>query len=132
MYERAKYYRGRFIRNAIAGFAISAFVLFNAIGKDNSITFPAIIFPLAACAWLYFGLRIKEKLKTKAATVEITDERIPFKQVEYVFSILVFVSLFLAIRQTQYANYLVTVVLIAYTAWFSVQMKMLNDYFKAV
>ena len=131
MFERANYYQSRFIRNGIAGLLMSVFIIYISIAKDKVFPPITIALPIVAFAWLYFGLRIKNKLKTKVATNEIIDERISFKQVEYAFSILVFVSLLLSFRHWQYANYLVIVALLAYTSWFSIQMKLLNDYFNS-
>jgi hypothetical protein len=131
MYEKAKYYRNRFIRNGIAGLAISAFIIYKAICTDKDFTLASVVFPVAALAWLYFGLRINKKLKTKVPTNEITDERLSFRQIEYALSFLILASLLLSFRHWQYANYLIVIVLLVYGIWFYKQMKSLNNYFNS-
>ena len=130
MYERAKYYENKFIRSGIAGFAMSLFFIYRTFSKDITLFPITILFLLVACAWLYFGLRIKNSLKRKIEADGIPDERTSFRQFEYILRILIFASFILSFRHWQYATYFTAVVLIIYVCWFTIQMKLLNDYFK--
>jgi hypothetical protein len=132
MYERAKYYRSKFIRNGIAGFAMSAFLIYSSVNSGKSFGAAKILFPIVSVAWLYFGLQINRKLKSKDETkekVEIAGGRISFKQIEHILSALLVVVIFLGVRHVQYANYLAVPILVAYIWWLMSQMKLLNNYF---
>lgn len=133
MYERAEYFKNRFIRNGIAGFAISAFFMYNAFSNEKTFQPIAFIFPVVAFVWLCLGLWINKKLKTKDAikdSNEITDERISFQYIELILTVLLVLSLFLNIRHYEYANYLMISIVIAYTYWLYTQVKLLSKYFK--
>lgn len=133
MDERAKYFSRKFIRNGIAGILISALLIYNAIVKIEPSNVTLFIFPVLSLVWLYFGLMINKKLKTKNATnsiPEISDERITFRQIEFVFTILIFGILFAYLKHLSYAGYLIAAVLIAYIWWLYSQIKLLNNYFK--
>jgi len=136
MFERATYFKGKFIRNGIAGFVFSAlFIYLFFTKKDESMNPIIFAFPIAAFAWLFYGFRISKKLKEKNKTsvndpLIISDERISYKQADFIFSIFVLVSLLLSFNHWKYANYLILLGLVAYTWWFSRQMKLLEEYFK--
>ncbi len=133
MYERAKYFRTKFIRNGIAGFAMSALLIYYTI-KGEALNPSVVIIPVAALLWLYFGLRINNKLKAKDEanrSSEIPEEGIPFKQVESILSVLVIIIIFLSITHWKYADYLAIPMLITYCWWLYSQMKLLNNYFRA-
>ena len=134
MNERAKYFRSKFIRNGIAGFAISAFLIYSAIAKSESIKPILFIIPVVSFVWLYFGFWINKKLKAKNAKLEsfeIKDERISFKQVDLIFTALLVAAVILLVRHLKYADYLVIPVAIFYFYWLYSQLKLLNEYFKA-
>jgi uncharacterized membrane protein len=132
MYQRARYFSNRFIRNGIAGFAISAFLVYSVITGAQSTGLIIIIFPVVSFVWLYFGLRIKSKLKSKDPneTPEIRDELFSYRQAQSIFSILVGVILISGINHWKYSYYFTVPVLIVFVWWFYLQMKLLNDYFK--
>lgn len=132
MYERAIYYRNKFIRNGILGFAVSAFLISSAVTTDKSFIPGIIIFPIASFLWLYFGMQINRKLKAKVATNDKlinTHERFSFKQIESILSILIVAVIILGVRYEQYANYIAIPILVAYIWWLYSQMKLLNNYF---
>ncbi|MCX6291245.1 MAG: hypothetical protein NT126_05725, partial [Bacteroidetes bacterium] len=62
MYERAKYFSGKFIRNGIAGFFLSGIFLFS-FSKNKPLVPVVFVFLVAATVWLYFGMLINKKLK---------------------------------------------------------------------
>lgn len=131
MYARAKYYRSKFIRNGIAGFALSALFIYTIVLKNESLNPMAIVFLVVSSVWLFFGLRINKKLKAKTTTndsFEITDERIPFKYVEFVLTLLLLTTIVLSIKQWMYATYLAIPVLLVYSWWMYTQMRLVNIY----
>ena len=65
MYDKAKFYSRKFIRNGVAGVLISAYLIYGLISKREAITPILFILPIAALGWLYFGLRISKRLKLK-------------------------------------------------------------------
>jgi hypothetical protein len=132
MYERAQYYRSKYIRNGIAGLVISALLIYYTATKNEPFTPAIIIFPIVAFMWFYFGLWINKKLKVKIAATEsqIIDERFPFKQIEYFLSLLIAIALVLGFQHWKFADYLIIPLVIAYVWWSYYQMKLLNNYFK--
>jgi len=136
MYERAKYFSNKFIRNGIAGSIICGILIFSpsqmvdpGSGIRNDLQ-PIVLFLVATILWLYFGIRIYVKLKSKAALnePEISDERISFRQVEVMLSLLLFLVIFLGMKHWRYANYVAIPVLIGYAWWMYSQMKLVNNY----
>src|SRR5690348_14437013 len=134
MYEKANYFGNKFIRNGIAGILFTAFIFYYTFVKDKPFNPVFIAFPIAAIVWLYFGIKIKRKLKLKDSSkqiTEITDERISVKQVERILFILILATIYLGIYQWHYASYFTLIILLIYTSWFTLQMKALNEYFKS-
>ncbi|HOZ82928.1 MAG TPA: hypothetical protein PLU85_02265 [Bacteroidia bacterium] len=131
MYERAKYFRDKFIRNSIAAFAICGLLIYTVITQHKSVMPGLIIFPAVAFAWLYLGLWINNKLKSKHATdiSEVTDEKISFKQVQFIFSIFFVVVVLLYFKHLKIVNYLAVPIILIYAWWLFSQMKMLSNYF---
>ncbi len=132
MYERAKYFRNKFIRNGIFGLVICVILIYSTVTSEALFLARLIILLIVSVVWLYFGLHINRKLKSKDKTkdkIEITDERISFKQVEFLLSILLIVAIFLGIRHVKYADYLAIPIVVAYLWWLYSQMKLLNNYF---
>ena len=131
MYDKAKYYSNKFIRNGIAGLVFTAIVI--SIWLDDSQPHPVglIAFPITTVLWFYFGFRLKKKLKTKEPVkFEITDRKISFKVVERIFMVLLAATIFLATRKEEYSSPLMISALVLYFSWFAWQMTLLNKYFK--
>jgi hypothetical protein len=134
MYERAKYFSSKFIHNGIGGLAVSAFLIYYAFTENESLKPIGYILPFVALVWLSFGLWINKKLKAKDPTnesSEITDEKISFKQVEFILLALLMAVIFLGVKLWRHADYLAIPVMIAYIWWLYSQMKLLNNYFKS-
>ena len=136
MYEKAIYFKWKFIRNGIAGIVFSILLIYYIVTKNESVNPFTIVIPVVAFAWIFYGLRIAKKLKLKNKTstgdsIIITDERISFKQIDFIFSICFFVVLLLSFNHWKYAGSFCILWLIAYTWWFSGQMKGLEEYFKS-
>ncbi len=134
MNERVKYFKSKFIRSGIVGFAISVFLIYSAIAKSESINPILFIIPVVAFVWLYFGFWINKKLKSKnekLESFEIKDERISFKQVDIILTALLIAVTILVVRHLKYADYLVIPVAIFYFYWLYSQVKLLDEYFKA-
>jgi hypothetical protein len=134
LYERAQYFKNKFIRNGIFGVAASSILIYNAVVRNSAFTPGLIVFPVAAFVWLCAGLWINRKLKDKSAITisdEITDERISFKQMELILTLLFITVIFLGGIHWKYATYLLIPFLIAYLYWLFSQVKLLYTYFKA-
>lgn len=133
MHERAIYFKYKFIRNGIAGIVISALLYYNAVSKNEFKMPGLIIFPALAFIWLCFGLWINKKLKSKDAATDalpVSDKRISYKQVDFIFSLLAIAIILSIIKDWKYVHYLAIPFLAGYFLWFYSQMKILNNYFK--
>jgi hypothetical protein len=133
MYERANYFKNKFIRNGIAGFAILIIIIFSSITNGELPLSRLIIFSAAAFLWLSLGLWINKNIKAKIATIESENikESVPFQQIENIFTVFLFALLFLSFKNWENTNYLLFPVAIVYLYWLFTQMKLLNMYFKA-
>ncbi|MEI7801886.1 MAG: hypothetical protein WCI97_04530 [Bacteroidota bacterium] len=133
MYERAKYFSTKFIRNGIAGIGISTLLIYADFEKSNSITPTHIFFVVVSLFWLYAGYSLNKNLKRKTEAIdsnEIPETGITYKQVEYFFSIAIIAFLLLSTYHYQYINYIAVPLLAGYIGWLFIQMKTLNSYFK--
>jgi hypothetical protein len=131
MYEKAKYFSSKFIRNGIAGLALSCFIIYSIVHDHKQFDVLFVLIPIVAFAWLYSGIRINKKLKLKDQTkeqAEIIDERISYKQIELLISLLIVLVIFLGMNHWKYVDYLTIPVLMIFAWWLYSQMKILNKY----
>ena len=128
MYERAKYFSNRFIRNGIAGVIILSLILYGMIEKHDTINPTFIGFVLFPIFWLTYGLWIRRKLQFKSPVVEIDEKAVYYKQIQFVLSICVVVLIYLGLDKKSYAAYIAIPFLVIYFGWIYKQMKLINAY----
>jgi len=131
MYERARYYSNKFIRNAIAGFTLTGFLIYYPIKHHLQVNPVFLAFPIISFMWLFYGLKISRRLKVMEShevQSEISSEKISFKIIERMISLLLVISMYLAFQHWKYSTFFISIVLILFLLWFNVQMKMLKKY----
>lgn len=134
MYQKALYFKSKFLRNGIIMLLLSGLQFYQAYSINEPFSPALLIIPVLSFVWIYFGLLITKQLKTKVAindSNEIADEVYSYKQVELVLTILLLVMFFLLTRHWKYAEYLMFPIALAYLFWLFKQVKDLNAYFKA-
>lgn len=135
MYEKAIYFKNKFLRNGIILLLLSGFLFYPSKINNEPFNPLMLIAPAFGIIWIYLSLMLSKKIKTKVAEAnsnEITDETFSYKQVEVVLTILLLVALFLSIfKHWMYADYLLFPVALAYLFWLFKQIQNLNSYFKA-
>ncbi|MCX6290802.1 MAG: hypothetical protein NT126_03470, partial [Bacteroidetes bacterium] len=117
----------------IAGFFLSGIFLFS-FSKNKPLVPVVFVFLVAATVWLYFGMLINKKLKSKNEKDDlpgIRDERLSYRQIDFILTVALFAVIFLGISHWKYMNYLAIPFLLSYFYWFYLQMKLLNNYFKS-
>ena len=132
MYERAKYFKNKSIRNVIGGVILCALSISSFVTK-GAVSIPGlIIIPVATLLWIYMAVWINKNLKNKSPEPddEITSEQISYRYVEGIMYALFVVVLLLSIRQIDMVKYLAIPVVIGYAYWLFTQVRLLNQYFK--
>lgn len=134
MYERAKYFSIKFNRNGIYGLSICAFLIYFSFKKQEPVAPLLYAYVAMSIGWLVTAFWINAKLKLKNAGMEIheiSDEKISFRSIEQILSLLMVIFIILSNKKWEYANYLAVPLMLVYIGWTFSQMKILNNYFKA-
>ena len=132
MYQVALYFKNKFLRQGIILLLLSGLPLYQAYTLNENFSITFLIMPVVAVIWLYLGVMLAQKLKTKVAVAynnEITDENFSYKKVEVIMVTVILALHFLG-KHWKYVDYLMLTVALVYLFWLFKQMQKLNTYFK--
>ncbi len=133
MYEKALYFKNKFLRNGIILLLLSGILLYPSKIYNEPFNPLILVLPAFGMLWIYLSLMLSKKIKSKVADVksnEITDETFSYKHTEVVLTVILLGVIFLSIKHWKYADYLVLPVALAYLFWLFKQVQGLNVYFK--
>jgi hypothetical protein len=126
MYEKAEYFSSKFIRNGFAGIVLTAFLIYNALFKVSDISPIVYFFPLIALLWLFLGYKLKNKLQQKSDADNniFNDDKMPYRQIDFTFRLLIIAALVTGFKNWKFVNYIIIILTITYLIWIYLQIKL--------
>ena len=131
MLEKAKYFQNKMFRNSIAGFILSGLFIYTSLSENQNHISVILIFISVSILWLTLSFLINQKLKLKdqQGKYEISiDGFFSYKHIDAFFSIAIFVLIILLLKRWQTANYLASLIIVAYLFWLFSELKKIFSY----
>lgn len=133
MYAKAKYFRGKFIRNGIGWMVVLAVFSFP---SSHTVFFKGITkltLLVIALSWIVLSYWLNKKIKAKEARISQTEFEIAtvdntYKYVDTFFSVFVMLAVVFSNHEFEYARTIVSATIGAGFAWYYLQIKGLNKY----